>query len=287
MISWLSVMNILTNIAFLAVIAVGLYLIFGLMNIINLAHGDMVMLGAYAVCLLTEAGLNFWISVVAAALIVGLIGGMVERGVVQFLYRSGNLSTLLATWGVSICLQQIMRLIFGPQGKHVNVPITSMVSIGSLDYPAYRLILLAVCALVIIGLYLILKKTRVGLLIRSTMDSPRMAEAMGINTNQVYFMGFALGSALAGLAGGLIAPLVSVSPLMGMSYVTQSFLTVIVGGVQTIFSTVGGAVMIGGTQNFLTNYLDAVQSWMSVLVLVIISIWLRPQGVFSKNDKRF
>ncbi len=281
---WIAnLLNILTSIAVLAVVAVGLYIIFGLMQVINMAHGDMVMLGAYSTLVFTQAGFNFWTSAVLATLIVGIIGGLLERGVVQFLYKSGNLSTMLATWGVGIALQQTVKLIFGPQGQFVDAPVLKMVNIFGVSYPSYRLILLVLCVLVLTGVFIILKKTRAGLLVRATMDNRVMAEAMGINTKQVYLYGFIGGSALAGFAGALISPITNISPLMGLDYVTKSFLVVISGGVESMMSTVGGSVIIAGLQNFLNIYIDSTNSWMIVLAIVIIVIWIRPQGVFTKK----
>jgi urea transport system permease protein len=273
----------LTSVAVLAVVAVGLYIIFGLMQVINMAHGDMLMLGAYSTFVLTQAGLNFWVAAAAATVIVGIIGGLIELGVVRFLYQSGNLSTMLATWGVSIVLQQIIKLIFGPQGQFVDVPMSSMVSVFGTEYPAYRVMILLICVFILAAIFLILKKTRAGLLVRATMDRTDMAEAMGINTKRVYSFGFVAGSALAGLAGALVSPIASISPLMGLDYVTKSFLVVMVGGTESMFSTIGGAAIIGGLQNILNYYMDATKSWMIVLIIVIVAIWIRPQGVFSKK----
>jgi urea transport system permease protein len=278
-----SVLNVLTSVAVLAVVAVGLYIIFGLMQVINMAHGDMLMLGAYSTFVLTQAGLNFWVAAAAATVIVGIIGGLIELGVVRFLYQSGNLSTMLATWGVSIVLQQIVKLIFGPQGQFVDVPMSSMVSVFGTEYPAYRVMILLICVFILAAIFLILKKTRAGLLVRATMDRTDMAEAMGINTKRVYSFGFVAGSALAGLAGALVSPIASISPLMGLDYVTKSFLVVMVGGTESMFSTIGGAAIIGGLQNILNYFMDATKSWMIVLIIVIVAIWIRPQGVFSKK----
>ncbi|WP_019121163.1 branched-chain amino acid ABC transporter permease [Brevibacillus massiliensis] len=278
-----NVLNIITSISILAVVAVGLYIIFGLMQVINMAHGDMVMLGAYVTLVLTQAEFNFWIAALLAALIVGLIGGLIERGVVQFLYKSGNLSTMLATWGVSIMLQQIVKLIFGPQGQFVDVPIMSMTNIFGVDYPTYRLVLLMICIAILATVFFLLKKTRIGLLVRATMDNTTMAEAMGISTKQVYFFGFIGGSALAGFAGALLSPIANISPLMGLDYVTKSFLVVVIGGVESMLSAVGGSAIIAGIQNLLNNFMDATQSWIIILVIVIITTWIRPQGVFSKR----
>jgi branched-subunit amino acid ABC-type transport system permease component len=278
-----SILNIITSISVLAVVAVGLYIIFGLMKVINMAHGDMVMLGAYSTMMFMQMGVNFWASAILSAIVVGMIGGLIERGVVQFLYKSGNLSTMLATWGVSIALQQSIKLIFGPQGQFVNIPIMSMTSVFGVEYPTYRLVIVGICLFVLLSIFIILKKTRAGLLVRSTMDHTIMAEAMGISTKKVYMFGFVAGSALAGFAGALIAPVTNISPLMGLDYVTKSFLVVIVGGVETMLSVIGGSVIIAGAQNLLSVFISTTNAWMIVLLIVIIAIWVRPQGVFSKK----
>lgn len=278
-----SILNIFTSIALLAVVAVGLYIIFGLMKVINMAHGDMVMLGAYSTFTLAQIGINFWLATILSAIMVGLLGGLIERGIIRFLYKSGNLSTMLATWGVSICLQQIIKLTFGPQGQFVNSPVMSMTSIFGANYPTFRLIMLLICIVVLVSIFIIIKKTKVGLLIRSTMDNAVMAEAMGISTKRVYMYGFIGGSALAGFAGALLSPIASITPLMGLDYVTKSFLVVIVGGVETMLATIGGSFIVAGLQTYLSGFLGMTNSWLVVLLLVVCAIWLRPQGVFTKK----
>jgi urea ABC transporter permease protein UrtB len=277
------ILNMVTSVATLAVIAVGLYIIFGLMKVINMAHGDMVMLGAYSTVIFTQMGLSFWVSATLATITVGLIGGLIERGVVRFLYKSGNLSTMLATWGVSIVLQQVVKLVFGPQGQFVDTPVMTQTTVFGVEYPTYRLISLVLCVIVLTAVFFLIKKTPIGIIVRSTMDNPKMAEAMGINTNQVYLYGFVAGSALAGFAGALIAPIASVSPLMGLDFVTKSFLVVIVGGVETMLSVIGGSIIIAGFQSVFSNFIGATIAYMSILLIVVVIIWVRPQGVFSKK----
>jgi len=278
-----NVLNIITAIGVLAVVTVGLYIILGLMQVINMAHGDMVMLGAYSVVTFTKMGINYWLAALFSAFFVALVGAIVELCVVQFLYKTGNLSTMLATWGIGIVLQQTIKLIFGPQGEFVDVPVTSMINIMGIEYPAYRLILFLLCVVILVGIFFILKKTKAGLLVRTTMDNRIMAQAMGINTKNVYLFGFISGSALAGLAGALIAPITNISPLMGLDYVTKSFLVVISGGVDSMLSTIGGSFIIAGFQTFFNGFMGATNSWMTVLVIVIIALWVRPRGVFSKK----
>ncbi|AJY75617.1 branched-chain amino acid ABC transporter permease [Paenibacillus beijingensis] len=278
-----NVLNVLTSIAVLAVVAVGLYIILGLMQVINMAHGDIVMLGAYSVFVLTQAGLHFWVAAVIATCIAGIAGGLIEIVVVRNLYKSGNLATMLATWGVGIVIQQAIKLTFGPQGQFVDVPMTSMISVFGVEYPSYRMMILFISTIILAAIFVVLQKTRAGLLVRATMDRTDMAEAMGIHTKRVYSYGFVAGSALAGLAGALISPIVSISPLMGIDYVTKSFLVVMTGGFESMVSTIGGAAIIGGLQNGFSYYMDTTKSWMIVLIIVIVIIWIRPQGVFSKK----
>lgn len=283
MIGVIDILNILTAISILAIVAIGLYIVFGLMNVINMAHGDMMMIGAFSTLTLTSFGINFWVSVLLSGLIVAALGALVERSVIRYLYQTGALSTMLATWGLGIVLQQTIRLTYGPQGQFVELPTLSMTNIFGVQYPTYRLLLLIISLLIFIILFIILRKTKIGLIIRATMDQPTVAETMGINTKQVYFIGFVIGSFLAGIAGALIAPITNVSPLMGLDYVVKSFLAVIVGGVQSMLSVVGGATIIEGILNLLNIYIDATVAWIIVLSIIIITIWIRPKGVFSRR----
>lgn len=275
-------LNALVATSVLGLVAVGLYIVYGLMGVINMAHGEMMTIGAYAMVVLGAAGVNFWLAVVVAVAVVGLVGLVLELTVVRFLYRVGGLSTLLATWGVSIAIQQGLRLRFGPSGQYIDAPIAQTTDLLGFSYPVYRLVLLGLSVGVLATVILVLKKTRAGLLVRATMDGREKAEAMGINTRMLYLVAFVAGSTLAGLAGALIAPLASVTPLMGLDYVVQAFLVVMLGGIESVFAPIAGAAVIGGVASLMTNISGATIAQILVLGLVVIGVYFRPNGLLGK-----
>lgn len=275
-------LNALVATSVLGLVAVGLYIVYGLMGVINMAHGEMMTIGAYAMVVLGAGGVNFWLAVVVAVAVVAVVGLVLELTVVRFLYGVGGLSTLLATWGVSIAIQQGLQLRFGPSGQYIDAPIAQTTDLLGFSYPVYRLVLLGLSMIVLTGVILIIKKTRIGLLVRATMDGREKAEAMGINTRLLYLVAFVAGSGLAGLAGALIAPLASVTPLMGLDYVVQAFLVVMLGGIESVFAPIAGAAVIGGVASLMTNVSGATIAQILVLGLVVVGVYFRPNGLFGK-----
>lgn len=271
-------LNALVATSVLGLVAVGLYIVYGLMGVINMAHGEMMTIGAYAMVVLGAGGVNFWLAVA----VVAVVGLVLELTVVRFLYGVGGLSTLLATWGVSIAIQQGLQLRFGPSGQYIDAPIAQTTDLLGFSYPVYRLVLLGLSMIVLTGVILIIKKTRIGLLVRATMDGREKAEAMGINTRLLYLVAFVAGSGLAGLAGALIAPLASVTPLMGLDYVVQAFLVVMLGGIESVFAPIAGAAVIGGVASLMTNVSGATIAQILVLGLVVVGVYFRPNGLFGK-----
>lgn len=279
-------LNILNGITMLALVALGLYIVFNLMGVINLAHGEFLMLGAYTQLTLTGLGINFWVAAVITMVVVALIGMAVEQLVLRSLYREGALPTVLATWGVSIVFQEVITFIYGAQPKFVRAPVLGPVRIGPLTYPAYHLVIMILAWVVLATVIWLLLRTRFGVAVRATMNNPTMAGALGISTVSVYRFAFGLGSGLAGLAGVLLAPIVGVLPTMGLPFIAQSFFTVIIGGTGSIFSMLGGAATISGTENILTLLSNPIVAHLGVLVLVIVTMYLRPDGLFTRKGRQ-
>jgi branched-chain amino acid transport system permease protein/urea transport system permease protein len=278
-------LNALTATSVLALVAVGLYVVYGLMGVINMAHGEMLTLGAYTMVVLVGAGVDFWLAVGCATVLLGAIGLLLEVGVVRHLYGVGGLSTLLATWGLSIVIQQALRLHFGPSGQYIDAPTGSTTDAFGFPYPVYRLVLLGISLAALGVVILVFRRTRAGLVIRAAMDGRDRAELMGIDTKRVYRLAFVGGSALAGLAGALIAPLAAVTPLMGLEYVVQSFLVVMLGGVQTVLAPLGGAALIAGVTSLATNVVSATFAQTLTFALVFVAVALRPHGLFGKERR--
>jgi urea transport system permease protein len=266
----------------LLLIALGLSIIYGTMGVINLAHGEFVMLGAYtAWALQTYAAIGLLPALVLIFLIVAALGWIIERSVIRYLYRR-PLDTILATWGIGVMLQQIVRLTAGGELRYVKMPdsLAHAVSIFGEETPVYRVfIFFGVAALFALTWFLIYRTT-LGMKLRAVMQDATVASCFGINADRIYGLTFAYGAGLAGLAGALVAPLKSVSPEMGTTYVVDAFMVVVVGGVQSLFGTVVSAALLGeasGVIAFLQN--DTVAKAL-VLLAIVILIRFRPQGLF-------
>ncbi len=200
------VFNSLTLISILMLVGLGLAIIFGLMNVINLAHGEFVTIGAYTLALVQSLGGNYWLALALAPLVGGAAGLIVERLIVRHLYTR-PLATILATWGLSLVIRQTLQLTFGAAPQRVDIPISELVSILGHPYPGYRLMLISVAFCLVAGCYAVFRWTRFGLDLRTVIQNRDMADALGINTARVYAIAFAAGAGLAAIAGVLIAPI--------------------------------------------------------------------------------
>jgi urea transport system permease protein len=267
----------------LLLIALGLAIIYGTMGVINLAHGEFVMLGAYAAwALRTTAGIGLLPGLPLIFLAVAALGWVIERTVIRHLYRR-PLDTILATWGIGVMLQQIVRLLAGGELRYVPLPeyLSRPVSLLGQEVSGYRVfVFFGVAALFALTWFLV-NRTSQGMRLRAVVQDPAIASAFGINAGRVYAATFAYGAGLAGLAGALVAPLKSVSPEMGTGYVVDAFMVVVVGGVQSLFGAVASAALLGqasGVLGFLSN--DTVAQAL-VLLAVVVLIRFRPQGLFA------
>lgn len=267
----------------LLLVALGLSIIYGSMGIINLAHGEFVMLGAYAAWTFQHFfGLGLLASLVPIFLVVATFGWLVERYVLSFL-NNRPLDTILATWGVGIILQQAVRLLIGGELRYVQMPSALSDSTVVLGVPvsAYR-IFLFFAALFLFGLtWLLMNRTTVGMKLRAIIQDRSISASFGIDARRIYSLTFAYGAGLAGLAGALVSPLKSVSPEMGTGYVVDSFMVVVLGGVQSLAGTVFSSFILGelsGVVAFLQN--DTVAKAL-VLLAIIVLIRFRPEGLFT------
>ena len=213
--------NVATGIATLVLITLGLGVIYGMMRIINLAHGEFMMLGAYTAVMANGAGVNIWIAMlVLPPLVVGAVGLILERTVIRFLYGR-MMDTMLATWGISLGLIGLITTLYGNVVRGVSTPVGSF-EIGRYGASLYSLVIIATALAVLTGMFLLLRMTKFGLILRATMQNPRMAAAMGVSPDRIYMATFGLGAALAGLAGGVLAPISGVSPSMGAAYISRA-----------------------------------------------------------------
>lgn len=275
--------------------AIGLAITFGVMGVINMAHGEMVMIGAYTTFVVQDLirshnpGLfdfSLAIAIPLAFLVAGSIGVLIERTVIRFLYGR-TLETLLATWGISLILQQAVRTAFGPTNREVGAP--SWMS-GSFDFAGlaitYNRLWIIVFALMVFGLLLaLLRYSRFGLEMRAVTQNRRMAASMGIRTQWVDALTFGLGSGIAGIAGVALSQIDNVSPNLGQSYIIDSFLVVVFGGVGNLWGTLVGALSIGIANKFLEPYAGAVLGKIILLVAIILFIQKRPRGLFALKGR--
>ncbi|WP_192178875.1 urea ABC transporter permease subunit UrtB [Mesorhizobium amorphae] len=275
--------------------AIGLAITFGVMGVINMAHGEMVMLGAYTTFVVQQVirtsfpGLFDWSLVIAlplAFLVAALVGLIIERGVIRFLYGR-PLETLLATWGVSLILQQAVRSIFGPTNQEVGNPswMSGSVDIGQLAVTWNRLWILVFALGVFAVLLYVMKRTPWGLQMRAVTANRRMAASMGIRAPWVDALTFALGSGIAGIAGVALSQIDNVSPNLGRGYIIDSFMVVVFGGVGNLWGTLVGAFSLGIVNKFLEPYAGAVLGKIVVLVLIILFIQKRPRGLFALKGR--
>ncbi len=275
--------------------AIGLAITFGVMGVINMAHGEMVMLGAYTTFVVQEIirsrypvlfDYSLFIAVPLAFLIAGFVGILIERGIIQFLYGR-PLETLLATWGLSLILQQAVRTAFGPTNKDVGNPswMSGSFDLGHITVTYNRLWIVVFTLTVFVLLLALLRYTRLGLEMRAVTQNRAMAASMGIRTGWIDAMTFGLGSGIAGIAGVALSQIDNVSPNLGQGYIIDSFMVVVFGGVGNLWGTLVGAFTLGIANKFLEPFAGAVLAKIAILVLIILFIQKRPRGLFALKGR--
>ena len=279
-------LEILYMIAFLALTSAGLAVVFGMMRVINLAHGEFVMIGGYTTIAGARAGIDIWFSMlVLAPLVVGLVGLVVERLVIRHLYGR-MIDTMLATWGLSLLMVGLVTLVFGNTAVSVPAPIQSY-EVGSYQMGGYNLFIIAIGTLTMLLLWMALRHTRIGLVARGAMQNADVASSLGYNPQRIYMWTFTAGAALAGLAGGVMAPLTGLLPSSGSLYIAKSFITVITGGAAIISGTLSSSIVFGAVNQIVSFGSTPVIGEIAMLALAIILLRLMPQGVtgrFFKNS---
>jgi branched-chain amino acid transport system permease protein len=263
-------------------VGVGLSLIFGLLTVVNFAHGAFFMLGAYlGVFVFARTG-NFWVCMVAVPLMTGAIGMLVERLLVRPLYGRGIDYPLLLTFGLAYVMMDVMRMGFGVQGEPFDTPeaLQGAVDIGVGMFPLYRLFLIGVTSLVLLGLWLFLEKTRFGLIVRAGARDPLVLRVLGVNVSTVWLTIFGLGSAIAGLAGLLAAPMRGVSPEMGVPVLVEAFVITVVGGMGSLGGAIAAGLLVGVVVSFTTLFQPELAEF-SMFALMAITLIFKPNGLFG------
>jgi branched-chain amino acid transport system permease protein len=269
-------LDIISSAAIFYIVAAGLLIVFGVMKIINFAHGGFLTIGGYAALVTTELGLNPWLALPLAALTGLVIGALVEHFVVRPLYAR-PLDAILATWGLGIVIGQLITIAFGREVQFVQSPVKGTTSLLGEDYSLYRLLLVIGALVLAAGLAAILQGTRLGLMTRAVIMNESLARGLGINSGLVRFVTFSLGSALASLAGALITPLSSVDPNMGVPWLVNAFMLVLVSGASLVSLGIA-TIVLGGAQVLISAYGNPILGSLTIVVLAAVILRLRPQG---------
>ncbi|MGD0663096.1 MAG: branched-chain amino acid ABC transporter permease [Syntrophorhabdales bacterium] len=271
--------------SFYVLLALGLTIIFGMMGVVNFAHGAIYMLGAYSVyTLVTNCSLNFWLAVLIAPLIVGAIGIVIERTLLRRTYSIPPFFNLLLTFGIMIILQESVRIIYSASAKPFSTPLelSGGVDLGVIFFPKYRLFILVMATILALGTWLFLEKTKLGAIIRAGTDDSRMVDALGIDISKIFTLVFGIGTGLAGMAGALAAPIQNIFPYMGTNVVSDTMVIVIIGGMGSIFGSILGGILIG---ELITVGVLIWPPMASALIYVFMAVILlvRPRGFFGRE----
>ena len=264
-------------------LAIGLSLIFGLMTVVNFAHGALFMLGAYFGVFLLTYTKSFWVALIVAPLMVGALGLLMERFLIRRLYGRSPDDPLLLTFGLSLILIEGVKVFWGKIGLTLDPPraLAGAVDLGFMAFPAYRIFLIAVTVAVLIGLYFFLGRTNIGLIIRAGSRDPLMVRALGIDLGRVWLVVFGIGTALAGLAGILAGPMRGAYAEMGVTMVIESFVVIVVGGMGSLLGAVVAGLLIGQVVGLTTLFIPKAAEIMVFLVMAVVLL-VRPSGLFGE-----
>ncbi|MCE8554890.1 branched-chain amino acid ABC transporter permease [Ruegeria pomeroyi] len=275
-------LNLAWQISTLALVALGLAIVFGKLGIMNMAHGEFVMIGAYAPVITASLGLPGWMQLPVCLLTVAAVALVLERTIIRHLYGR-MFDSLLATWGIAILLREAVELIFGRGYQSVNPPITGTLSLFGAEYPAYRVAVIAGILAGFAVLYWWNARSRVATRIKAMVGNPDLAQAIGIDTARLSAGAFVFGCTTAGLAGLILAPTIRIEPMMGLDYLIRSFFALVVGGLGSLEGLAIGAGVIAGTQSVLGAVASQTHGYLAVLILSILFLWLKPDGLRSSS----
>lgn len=269
--------SLLSSVSLLVIISIGLALAFGMMGVINMAHGEFLMLGAYVTITGVNAGMSLPVAMLTATVSVGLFGMVLERLIIRHLY--GRIwATMLATWGLSLLIIGAVQLFFGTTSSGIPTPL-STVRVGDYSFSQYSLVLIGAAIAMIFVTYLIFTHTRYGTMARASASIPSMASATGINVSRTNMVSFGIASALAGLGGALLAPLSGVSPTFGQGYVGRAFMTVVVGGASPLLGTTTSSALLGSVYSGISNTFSSVAGTLALLFTAMLVLRLLPTGL--------
>ena len=279
-----NLLDVAYAISTLALLSAGLALVFGLMRIINLAHGEFIVIGGYVTLVATNAGVPIWLAIfVMSPLLVGLFGLLVEWAIIRHLYGR-MMDTMLATWGLSMLISGALVTVFGNTTTGVTNPMGAL-SIGDYQVGGFSVLIIGVTFVLMLISYLVLRYTRSGLIVRAAMQSADVVAGLGYNPKAVYRITFALGAAISGLAGGLMAPLIGLTPTSGGQFIAKSFITVISGGASVVTGTLSASTLFGLVSKGVEWLSTPVWGELALLLVAIVLLRLMPQGITGRFFK--
>ena len=276
------ILNVIWQISTLALVALGLAIVFGKLRIMNMAHGEFVMIGAYAPVITSSLGLPTWLQLPVCLVTVALVALFLERTIIRHLYGR-MFDSLLATWGIAILLREVVELLFGRGYQSVSVPIAGTVEIFGAQYPLYRIVVVAVILVCFGALAWWNRRSKVATQIKAMVGNPELAQAVGINTARLSAAAFVCGCCTAGVAGLLLAPTIRIEPMMGIDYLIRSFFALVVGGLGSLEGLGLGVTLIAGTQSVIGAFASQTYGYFAVLTLSILFLWLKPDGIRSSS----
>ncbi|MFI3228196.1 MAG: urea ABC transporter permease subunit UrtB [Clostridia bacterium] len=276
----------LSSSAELFLTTIGLVIIFGMLDVVNMAHGEFIMLGAYSVCVFNNNfGIPFFIAVILSFVFTAFLGCLLEHFVIRKFY--GKVAeTLLATFALTYILPEIVKSFFGPENQKVSTPIPGNISFGHITIPYYDMFIVLMAVVFLLGTLILFYKTKFGIQLRSITQNRQMSQCLGLNSGKIDKMTFAYGCGLGGAAGALLAPVVSVTPSMGTEYVVDSFLVVILGGLDSIIGSFFGSFVIEESTSAMSSAMSMVNAKLLIFIIIIVLIRFKPQGLFTAKDKR-
>jgi branched-subunit amino acid ABC-type transport system permease component len=269
--------------AALGLLALGLTVIFGLLGVMNFAHGELYMLGAYAGIAVVGITGSFWLAMVAAPLAVGVVAAVTEVATLRPLYRREPLYGLILTFGLALVFREGARQLWGGDMRRILPPVTGSTPLLGMTYPNYRLFLLAISSVLLLVIWLFFTRTRAGILVRAAVQDAEMLDGLGVNVPRLFTLTFAGSAALAALAGLLLAPVFTVYPQMGVEMILLAFIVVILGGMGSMGGSVVAAFVIGITQSLLTLWMNPQRVAIAIFALMILVLIVRPRGFFGRE----
>jgi branched-chain amino acid transport system permease protein len=269
--------------AALGLLALGLTVVFGLLGVMNFAHGELFMMGAYAGIVVIALTQSFWVAVVAAPLMVGALAAITEVATIRPIYRREPLYGLILTFGLALVFREGIRQIFGGDMRRILEPFRGSTPLLGMTYPNYRLFLLAVASALLFAIWLFFTRTRAGILVRAAVQDAEMLDGLGVNVSRLFTWTFAGAAALASLAGLLLAPVYTVYPQMGVEMILLAFIVVILGGMGSMGGSVVAAFIIGITQSLFTLWMNPQRVAIAIFGIMIVVLIARPRGLFGRE----